>query len=353
MTSDPNISKGAAAASHVPTSSQLDEVTLVRSLASHRVDPRWLRVLHLGMGQRPIPIASATNATLLGSLPLALVETRLFGRFLVSLPYLNTAGVVADNDDDARRLIDEAVAMADRLDVRYLELRHERLVEHPKLTGLNAGKVHLRLPLPATVDELWNGLKAKVRNQIRKGERQPEAAAFWGRHDLLNEFHDVFSRNMRDLGTPAYGRRFFRAILDEFPEEAELCVIRHGKRAVAGALLFHQNDVTQVPSAGSLKRLNSTNANMLLYWQLLRRAVVKGSRMFDFGRSSKNSNTHRFKLQWGADEHPAAWQYYVRRGRLDAMRPENSRFQSAIRVWRMLPLFVTRLLGPAIVKGIP
>ncbi len=353
MTSNPNLSERSTSSTNAPPSTRADVFTVDRSLSSHRVDPRWLRVLELGMGQRSIPIGSTTDSASSESLPLALVESRLFGRFLVSLPYLNTAGVVAESDDAARKLIDEAVALADRLDVRYLELRHERPVEHPKLTGLNAGKVHLRLPLPATIDELWRGFHPKVRNQIRKGEKHPEAAAFWGRHDLLNEFHDVFSRNMRDLGTPAYGLRFFGAILDEFPNEAELCVVRHGSRAIAGALLFHQNEVSQVPSAGSLKRLNSTNANMLLYWQLLRRAVEKRSRTFDFGRSTKNSNTHRFKSQWGAHEHPAAWQYYVRRGKLDAMRPENSRFQLAIRAWRMLPLFATRLLGPAIVRGIP
>jgi FemAB-related protein (PEP-CTERM system-associated) len=322
-------------------------------LAVHRVDPRWLRVLSHGLAQQPYPIVSTTENGQTGSLPLMLVESKLFGRFLVSLPYLNTAGVFAENDDEARRLIDDAVALADRLDVRYLELRHERLVEHPKLTGLNAGKVHMRLQLPTTVDKLWSGFKTKLRNQIRKGETQPGSAVFWGRHDLLNEFYDVFSRNMRDLGTPTYGRRLFQSILDEFPEEAEICVIRHGTRAVAAALLCHQRDVTRVPSASSLKQVNSTNANMYLYWQLLQRAVVRGSTRFDFGRSTKDSNTYRFKAQWGAIATGAVWQYYVRRGTMSDMRPESGRYRLATRVWQRLPLIVSRALGPYIVRGIP
>lgn len=322
-------------------------------LSAHRVDLRWLRVLELGMGQRPYSI----NATAVGgvgaSLPLMLVESRLFGRFLVSLPYLNTAGVSADNDEDARHLIDDAVALADRLDVRYLELRHERIVKHSKLTGLNTGKVHMRLSLPNTAEDLWSGLKAKLRNQIRKGESQPGASTIWGRHELLGEFHDVFSRNMRDLGTPTYGRRLFKSILDEFPDEAEFCVVRHGTRSVAAALLFHQNGVTHVPSASSLKQVNSTNANMQLYWQLLQRAVAKGNTTFDFGRSTKDSNTYRFKAQWGAIAHGSAWQYYVRRGTMTDMRPESGRYRIAVRIWQRLPLIFTRAMGPLIVRGIP
>jgi FemAB-related protein (PEP-CTERM system-associated) len=287
-----------------------------------------------------------------GRLPLAFVRSRLFGRFLVSLPYLNSAGVTAVDGAVAAALVDRAVSLADELDVQYLELRHEAEQAHPALTERMTSKVHMRLALPATADELWSQFSPKVRNQIRKAEKT-EFSVDWGTHERLGDFYDVFSRNMRDLGTPVYGRSLFRAILTHFALHAELCTVRLARRTVAGALLVHGAGVTEVPSASSLRKFNSTNANMLLYWHLLKRAIECGQRVFDFGRSSTNSNTFRFKKQWGAQPEPAVWQYYVRRGAVGDMRPENGKYQRRIDLWRKLPVRLTRLIGPLIVRGIP
>jgi hypothetical protein len=92
---------------------------------------------------------------------------------------------------------------------------------------------------------------------------------------------------------------------------------------------------------------------MLMYWHLLERAMERGQSSFDFGRSSPDSNTYRFKKQWGAEPVPANWQYYVRQGSMNDMRPDNPRYARFIRVWQRLPLAVTRRLGPWIVRGIP
>jgi FemAB-related protein (PEP-CTERM system-associated) len=314
--------------------------------------PRWLSVLERGMRHTPYAIEATDGDRTKGFLPLAFVHSLLFGRFLVSLPYLNSNGVLADDDGTARLLVDEAVHLADRLRVRHLELRHEAPLEHPALTGRNDSKVHMRLPLPDFPGPLWESLPAKVRNQVRKGEKSG-LTVVWGAQELLAEFYAVFSRNMRDLGTPAYGRRLFRAILQEFPGDAELCVVRADRQPVAAALLLHGQGVTEVPSASSLRQYNSTCANMLMYWNLLERAVSRGQAVFDFGRSTVDSNTYRFKKQWGAVPDRAVWQSYERSGRAGDVRPDNPRFQWWIGMWRRMPLVLTRLLGPVIVRGIP
>ncbi|HVA51772.1 MAG TPA: FemAB family XrtA/PEP-CTERM system-associated protein [Pirellulales bacterium] len=314
--------------------------------------PAWPTILRDALGHQSYCLCAKNDAGLAGYLPLALVSSRLFGRFLVSLPYLNSGGVVAENETVAARLIDRAVELADELDVRYLELRHERRHEHPALAHEVTSKLHMRLSLPDTVDALWNQLKAKVRNQVRKG-REHNLTVLWGREELLADFYDVFSRNMRDLGTPVYSRRLFGAIVERLPQQAEFCVVRQGGRAVAAALLVHGQGITEVPSASSLRQFSATNANMLMYWHLLERAIERGQQTFDFGRSTADSNTFRFKKQWGAEPHPAVWQYYVRRGTVGDMRPENSRYRHFIRVWQRLPLGLTRLIGPVIVRGIP
>jgi FemAB-related protein (PEP-CTERM system-associated) len=288
-----------------------------------------------------------------GLLPLAYVHSLLFGRFLVSLPYLNFGGVIADDEPTARLLIDRAVALAGQLRVRFLELRHATSFDHPALS-LRPGtpKVHMRLPLPETIAKLWDGLSPKVRNQVRKAQKSGLTVA-WGGEEVLREFYDVFSENMRDLGTPVFGKHLFSMIIRRFHGRAEFCVIRAGTKPVAAALLVHGWSISEVPSASSLRSYNPTCANMLLYWHLLERTLSRGQAIFDFGRSSLGGTHFKFKEQWGARPHSAEWQFHVRVGSASDVRPDNPRFQRFIRAWQRLPVSVSRWLGPPIVRGIP
>ena len=315
-------------------------------------NPRWLEVLRRGLRQQPYCLEAMTGGKCVGLLPLAFVRSALFGRFLVSLPYLNVGGLMASDPKVISALIDRAVSLADELNVRYLELRHETEIEHPALTERNAMKVNMQLALPDDSETLWSGFKPKVRNQIRKGEKMPFKVQ-WGGVERLGDFHAVFSRNMRDLGTPSYGKGFFRQILEQLSGDAEICTLRLDRRPVAAALLVHGREITEVPSASSLRDFNATNVNMLMYWHLLQRACERGQQIFDFGRSSLDGGTYRFKKQWGAQPKPTVWQYYVRRGSISAMRPDDQRNQRLIRIWQRLPVVLTRVLGPVVVRGIP
>jgi FemAB-related protein (PEP-CTERM system-associated) len=335
-----------------PRLPDLAAFALARRPAALGRHPAWLEVLHDGLGHGGYALEARAGGRTCGLLPLAFVSTPLFGRFLVSLPYLNSNGVEADSPDVQAALVSRAVELADELNVRHLELRHETPVDHPALNGTLTSKVHMRLPLPDSAEKLWKGFDAKVRNQVRKGERSGLTVG-WGGLDRLDEFYAVISHNMRDLGTPVYGRRLFRAILSAFPDDAELCVVRAGETPVAAALLLHGPGVTEVPTASSLREYNPTCCNMLMYRHLLDRAVARRQAVFDFGRSTADGPTFKFKRQWGAVPHPACWQYHLRTGSVGEMRPDNPRYQRMIRLWQRLPVRLTQYLGPQIVRGIP
>ncbi|MEX2173564.1 MAG: FemAB family XrtA/PEP-CTERM system-associated protein [Pirellulaceae bacterium] len=318
-------------------------------------DPRWLAVLAEGLGHLPYAVEARIEGELAGLLPLALVRGPLFGRFLVSLPFVSSCGVLSEDSQLAEPLVERAIELADELRVKHLELRHSSPLEHPALTPSAASKVLMQRSLPDTAQRLWKDLDSKVRNQVRKGEKQSFVVE-WGREDLLASFYAIFSRNMRDLGTPVFGRRMFLAILKHFSPAAEFCVVHLNSQPVAAALLVHGRGITKVPCASTLRQFNATNANMFLYWQLLQRAIERGSATFDFGRSTVGSGTERFKAQWGADAAPAVWQcyyrYYRRRCKAD-LRKESPLFATLTRAWRYLPLRVAEFVGPAIVCGIP
>jgi FemAB-related protein (PEP-CTERM system-associated) len=319
------------------------------ALSAH---PKWLAVLHTGLGHKTYALEAVEGDQTVGFLPLAFLQSRLFGRFLVSLPYLNSAGACAQILPIRTALVSNAIDLADELRVRFLELRHQSAIEHQLLAEPQVQKIHMRLPLPGTTDELWKDLDCKVRNQVRKGEKA-QLSISWGGSESLADFYAVFSRNMRDLGTPVFPRKLFGSILQCFPAHSELCVVKKDNQAIAGALLLHGKGITEVPSASSLREFNFTNANMLMYWHLLQRAVQRGQAQFDFGRSSPLSTTFQFKKQWGAVPTSAAWQYYRRQGSIAQMRPDNPRYRWLIRAWTRLPLWMANTLGPGIARLIP
>jgi serine/alanine adding enzyme len=349
---------------HVKTAGQIQvEVTTSAGQWSEFLDQHeyagfhqraeWTNVLKQGMKHQTVCLQATSEDRIVGVLPLTLIKSRLFGRFLVSLPYLNTSGIVARDDRVAHALVDHAIHIADLTDVRYLELRHETPVDHPRLTQAVTDKVHMRLALPDSAEKLWDGLKSKVRSQIRKPLKNEGFEVTWGGEELLDAFYAIFCQNMRDLGTPPFSRRLFAAMLSEFTGDAELCVVRLNNQPVASAVLIHGPGVTEVPSASSLRQFNSSNANMLMYLHLLQRAIERGQHTFDFGRSSTNSGTYRFKSQWGATASPAVWQHYVRKGSATDMRPNSGKYDLMINVWKKLPVWLTKVIGPSIVRGIP
>lgn len=313
----------------------------------------WGSVFHNALHHQPYYLWVTEGSRITGVLPLMFISGPIFGRFLVSQPYLNTGGVLADSDAAAAQLIDAAVQLADRLDVKHLELRHEQQHDHAQLNSVSREKVHMRLALPETSEELWNQLKSKVRSQIRKPLNNKALTVQFGGLEQLDEFYAIFCRNMRDLGTPPFSRRLFESMLSEFADAAEICSVSLDGRPIASGFLLHGPGVTLIPSASSLREYNRHSGNMLMYWHALQRAIERGQQTFDFGRSSPDAGTWKFKKQWGAEECPAVWQYHLRQGDVSDMRPGSGRFDLVIRIWQKLPVWVTQMIGPSIVRGIP
>jgi len=328
------------------------DFTSTRGVVGVHCDPRWLPVFQRGL-KHDVYMVEARNSLdeVTGLLPLSYLESLLFGKFLVSLPYLNWAGVLADDVDTEQSLVKHAIALARELDVKHFELRGESPVDIPELIEPEIEKAQLRLSITSSEEEIWQQLRSVVRTQVRKGEKHKLSAEF-GRHDLLNEFYQVFSRNMRDLGTPVYPKVFFSEILSNF-SEAEFCIVRKDKTPIAAALAIHFSALTEVPSASCLKEHRSTAANSWMYWKLIQRAKEWETPVFDFGRSTIGGSTYKFKVKWGAEPSHASWQYYSGSQTLQELRPENPKYEFAIKMWRKLPLFVANSFGPTIVRGIP
>ena len=311
---------------------------------------RWLSVLPQSLGHRDRSLVAERGGEVCGILPMMLLSHWFFGRFHVSLPWLDYGGVLADNPETTRALLQAATAQARQDMAAFVELRSVDPVfaELP----VRKDKVTFWLPLKDAVG-VWKGFDAKVRNQVRKAQKAGLVCQF-GREELLPEFYGVFARNMRDLGTPVWGIALFKNILHAFPKTSEIALISCGEQPIGGGLVLSFKDTVYMPSASSLREYFHLCPNNLLYWEVIKRACDGGYRTFDLGRSTVGSGTYHFKKQWGAKVRPLHWQYVLLNGRkVPQLNPSNPRLKILIEVWKRLPIAIANRLGPRIVRHLP
>lgn len=314
----------------------------------------WTEIAREVFGHRALFVESRDAAgALTGVLPVIQQRSRLLGNFATSLAFFNYGGALAADPLVAQQLMIRAAEEAEALGCRYLEFRdvHAR----PGKWSQRTDKIALRLQLPDTVDVLSKQLGSKLRSQVKRASREGIQCRT-GTTALVDDFYAVFAENMRDLGTPVYPKRFFEAILKRFEPYCQLVVIESGGEPWAAAFLVFWRDGAEVPWASCRAKAKPLGANMKLYWELLSYAISRGCKSFDFGRSTIDSGTYRFKLQWGAEPTPLYWYRWERHGRTQDTAGGEERgkaMQLATAIWQRLPLPIANTLGPLISGSLP
>lgn len=283
-----------------------------------------------------------------GALPLVRMRSRLLGHYLISLPFINYGGPIGSVA--AQRLLTEhAIDEARRSGAEVVEFRSA----HSVAPGLTPGraKITVLLNLPKTVDQLWNErFGSKLRSQIRRAQKQRMVTCFGGNE--VGAFHEVFSRNMRDLGTPAHPLSFFERLANSFDDEVVFGVVYDGLVPVAAGCGFIWRNEFEMNWASSLRAYNRHSPNMLLYWSFMEAMIERGVCTFNFGRCTPGSSTHQFKRQWGGRDVPLSWGQWSRNQRSAIPSQASLAARIVPRVWRRLPLPIANRLGPLLSRRI-
>jgi FemAB-related protein (PEP-CTERM system-associated) len=312
----------------------------------------WRAVVERSFGHQTHYLAARDAAgAIVGILPLVHMQSRLFGNFLVSLPFFNYGGLLLSLPQAANCLLDEAGRLMSQTGATHVELRH--LGWQQAGAPARTGKVTMLLKLSPDVESQWKAFNAKLRNQVRKAEKGGLQTVVGG-IELLDGFYQVFCRNMRDLGTPVYGKEFFANVLGEFPQATRIISVTHQDRVIASGIACWHKDTLEIPWASSNRDFKALCPNNILYWKAISFAIESGFSTFDFGRSTPNEGTFKFKEQWGARPEQLYWQYLLREGEsLPELNTKNPKYQMAIALWQKLPVALTRIIGPGIVRSIP
>ncbi len=306
---------------------------------------------------------SQKGEEVVGVLPLVHLKHFIFGNALISIPFFDMGGILADSPEIEENLLSKAVTLGRQLKVKNIELRHaEPLLGlgesfiNQNCQDLNLStrshKVRMLLELSDSSEALMKGFKSKLRSQIKKPLKEGLQATLGG-IELLDDFYKIFLINMRDLGSPVHSDRLMRCLFEQFPETSKIVIIHKSGVPVAGSIVSGFRNTLQNPWASSLREYSRLSPNMLLYWTMLEYACDQGYQYFDFGRSTPEEGTYKFKEQWGAKPMPLQWYYISFEGlQVDEDSSEQSRFDKAIQYWQKLPVPVTRIIGPMLRKHI-
>lgn len=279
-----------------------------------------------------------------GILPLFFIKSPIFGKKLVSLPFAPYGGICAANVSAASSLLSEAITHAESLSKSLIELRCFNEHPYPGFT-CKAGYSTFIMDIKKDEKMLWSSIGKKNRNMVRKGVKSGLSFVWREDSSAISEFYRVYTESISALGTPSHSLEFFKAVYDQFPGEIAIAVVNFGKVPIASLMLLCFQEQVISGWGGSLPGTHEYAPNNFLYWHSLLAAQKRGYRFFDFGRSLEGTGNYHFKRHWGAIEQPLKYWYYP--SDLHIKLPQGQ-YELAARVWKNVPVFINRHIGPMI-----
>lgn len=310
----------------------------------------WKSVIEDSMGYPGHYLMAFKGEQIVGIYPFFILATGLFGVMGISLPYVNYGGIVADSPEIEKKLIDEAEIIGRKAGCSYIEL-HQRYPLQYELPS-SEHKVTSVIPLHGGADEVFDRVHRNVRNKIRKAEKS--GVVVQKGTEYLSDFYDVYAENLRDLGTPVITKRFFEHIADKLGGQiAVFRATRLGKTIGAKVTLLDQRTCYFEWSASLRSSLEYAPVHAM-NWEAIKNACVAGCEYIDFGRSTAESTHQNFKKYWGVESHTMKWSYQLLDSdNIPGLQKENPKFALAIAMWKRLPVFLSRLLGPPLARRLP
>lgn len=316
----------------------------------------WKLAVETAYGFTGRYLVAEKNQDIVGLLPLIKMGIPFGSKKFAALPYCDVGGGLVESNEIRQKLLHHALAIAADEGISRLELHEEpadRVLDSLSLPCRKVtGKARMLLRLPGSAELLWAGFKSKLRSQVRKAEKNGLSFAF---STNVEDFYGVFSENMRDLGSPVHSRSWVESILRFYGEKSRMGLVYYENRPVGAGLILTCGKKVSIPWASTLREFNRLNPNMFLYWNFLQFAADSGFEEFDFGRSTPEEGTYRFKAQWGALPVPLVWTLISLKKEKIAVsgKSDDKRGRDvAATLWSKLPVSAANFFGPKIRKFI-
>ena len=299
-----------------------------------KLDPRYL--------------IAERESRIVGVLPLVLQRSLLFGDALISSPFCVQGGPLAEDDEVDAALTSAALALQVDTRAPYIEFRSSRA--RPGWAVKKDLYATFSRPLHGTDQENLLAIPRKQRAVVRK---TLESGLVSEVGDDVDTAFRIYAESVRNLGTPVFPKRYFKALLKTFGKDCDILVVRDGAVPMSAVLNFYHGDTVLPYYGGGAKQARQNGANDFMYWEVMRQAVARGYGRFDFGRSKAGTGAFSFKKNWGFAPEWLEYEYYFAPGHsMPDKNPLNPNYALMIQAWKKLPLPVANLLGPLLIRSL-
>lgn len=313
----------------------------------HRAE--WQDVIRQVFRHATYFLYAEQNGEIIGILPLAHVNSFLFGNSLIALPFAVYGGIASSSPDAAALLEYEAQALAGKLGVDHLEFRNmaPRHTEWPTQDLY----VTFRKNILPDVEANMLAIPRKQRAMVRKGISNGLTSAI---DPNVDRFFKLFADNVHRHGTPALPKRYFETLLRIFGKDCEVLTVSSPEgQTLSSVLSFYFRGEVLPYYAGDDEAARQFAANDFKYWELMRQSCERGLKVFDYGRSKKGTGPYSFKKNWGFEPTQLHYEYCLfKKNAIPQNNPSNAKYKLFIEAWRRLPIGVANALGPLIVRNL-
>lgn len=305
----------------------------------------WKTSIELAYGHKASYFLEEQNEDIRGVFPLVKIALPLLLNEFTALPFCDVGNCLADSAVIQKHLLEKGITYADAEGCNKLNLRGSLLDAgiDSRIFLEETKKVRMILSLPESSEALLKSFKSKLRSQIKKAEKNGVKFS-WADIEGVEAFYDVYSRNMRDLGSPPHSKKWFRSIMENYGEKAKIGLAEYEGKFIGAGLILSTNQQTSIPWASTLREFNRFSPNMLLYWNFLKYSADNYQKIFDFGRSTEGKGTYKFKKQWGAKAEKLLW--YSLHCESGQNKKTSGKRDNMARVWAKLPVAVSNGIGP-------
>ncbi|WP_438863372.1 FemAB family XrtA/PEP-CTERM system-associated protein [Neptunicella sp.] len=307
----------------------------------------WKQVIEQAYGHHCYFLYAESKQQIVGVLPLVHQKSRLFGNALVSTPFCVYGGVASDDPEVMIFLEQQAIELAERLAVDYLELRYPFERDNNLIT--RSQHVTFGCHLGEDNETILAAVKKKQRAVIRHSLNSELTFEI---NNNVEQCYEIYSESVRNLGTPVFPKHYFSVLKNVFNDQCEVLTVKHHNKAVSSVLSFYYKGQVLPYYGGGTPEARNLKSNDFMYYQLMCHARAdKDCDYFDFGRSKVDSGAYIYKKHWGMDATPLHYQYHlVKADSLPNLSPNNPKYKLFINLWQKLPIGVSRLIGPFLSK---
>jgi hypothetical protein len=312
-------------------------------------DRRWLTELTRCFGYRLHVLTTGPDQQLTGGLALAEVPGLVGRGRLVSFPFSFIAGPLASDPETQAALAAAAREMTVERKLRRLELKQLGTAT-PPAEGFERSTRYatFRVSTAGGEQALWKRLHVtSTQQRIRKGQKAGVIAMDGTSAEDWLAMARLEERVQQGHGVPPPPRRFFLEVLRRLQDagivDLYLARIPDGRIAAGFVMYKGPREWIYALSASDPALVREYRPTHVLLWAGLQRAAAAGVTL-DLGRTApEQASLAEFKLRWGAEAVPLAYDYWPSAGGLTHARRDRGKLAFAARIWSVLPGPVARL----------